>query len=170
MENEQIIKTQLAQTIRHYGDMRFKQLTLLMAGVPFLAAGIAIRNYSTIKVLSWLELRGAVPFLGMLFTAVVWVMEVRSTILYNAARAHAKETNPSPNFRRFRKLNLFLHRCLNATTAVFALYISLYVAWWYCAELWYPGRWLFVLFTAAGLVLFVYSFFSYWGGWESWEE
>ena len=170
MESERLVKTQIGETIRHYADMRFKQLTLLMAGVPVLAAGVVVKGYSTTKILGCLELRGVVPILGMMFTAVVWVMEVRSTAYFFAARANAKEVCPSPKFNRFHRLNVLLHRYINASTAVLVLYVSLYMAWWYCAKLWYPGKVLLVLFAVAGLVLLVFSFTTYWGAWEGQED
>ncbi len=79
---------ELAANMRFYGDMRFKQLTLLLTGMTLLVAGVA--QYPTVDLFPSVPLRGALAVAGMLFTGVMWIMEVRSTISFFANRAQAK--------------------------------------------------------------------------------
>jgi hypothetical protein len=68
--------SQLAENMRFYGDMRFRQLTLFMAAMTAVAGGIV----GSIQYRWWIALG------GLCITAVIWVMEVRSTINFIAAR------------------------------------------------------------------------------------
>lgn len=70
---EDLLLTQFAENIRFYSDMRFKQLTLLMAGMTAAGAAFGSSQYA--------EHHGTIAIAAALFTAVMWIMENRSTLV-----------------------------------------------------------------------------------------
>lgn len=112
---------------RFYGDMRFKQLSLfaLISGFLF----NALNNTNTAQRVI------AISLCGLITTMVIWVMEVRSSLHGQSARARkrrleaevlladsgqadAKEDEFKPKWRLF-----------NATFAVLLLYAFAYLSW-----------------------------------------
>lgn len=71
--NDDARLSQLAENMRFYGDMRFKQLTLFMAAMTAVAGGITEAS----------QYRWWIALAGMCIAAVMWVMEVRSTINFS---------------------------------------------------------------------------------------
>jgi hypothetical protein len=129
--------------MRFYGDMRFKQLTLFMAGMT--AAGAGIGQYSSMKAY--------IAGIAMLFTGVMWVMEVSSSLYWVEFRKKVKNTWPRPQ--------LWVRRFVNASNAVLTLYASFYTVWFICFIKWWPGCVLRLLAILLGAVLFIYSCLSY---------
>jgi hypothetical protein len=135
--------SQLAETYRFYGDMRFKQLTLFMAAMTAAIGGV--RQFP--------EDRWWIGLAGLLFTAVMWIMEVRSTV--NAIETHDAVRELFPRQRKFWPL-------LNASYAVLLLHIAFYVFWLLRIRAWCPECISFYIGTAIGLVLLVFSSVNYW--------
>lgn len=147
MGNDDVRLTQLGENMRFYSDMRFKQLTLLMAAMTAVGAGVA--QYPDFKV--------ALAIAGMLFTSVMWVMEVRSTLHFIAVRERAPDLWPPgvPTILPW----------LNATNAVLFLHIAFYGFWFSCAARWYRGILLRGLGIALGVLLLTFSIANYWRLW-----
>jgi hypothetical protein len=143
---------QFIECMRFYGDMRFKQLTLFMAVMT--AAGAGIGQYPCLKAY--------IAGIGMLFTGVMWVMEVSSTLYWVEFRKRAKGSWPRPQ--------LWLRRLINATNAVLILYASFYAVWLVCLIRWWPGCVLRLLGFLLGAVLFIYSCVSYMPLWRHEEK
>jgi hypothetical protein len=143
MDNDDHSQTQLGENLRFYGDMRFKQLTLLMAAMTALGAGIA----------QYANLRGALAAVGMFFVGVMWVMEVRSTLYFNATREVAPQLWPRPP-------RAALH-WLSATNAVLILHAAFYGLWLWCVAQWLSDVVLEVLGAALGVLFLVFTVTSY---------
>ena len=148
MGTDDVKLTQLCENMRFYGEMRFKQLTLLMAGMT--AAGAGVAQYPLLKV--------PLAFAGMLFTSVMWVMEVRSTLYGVAHREAAPQLWPCPSAVRFR--------WLNATNAVLFLHMAFYAFWLWCGALWHPSCLLLILGIGLAVLLLVFSIANYWPLWK----
>jgi len=105
---------QQGENYRFYGDMRFKQLTLFMAAMTAAISGIGQANIDQ----WWLALA------SLSFTAVMWIMEVRSTV--NAIVIHDAIRKELPQlFPEQRKFWPFL----NASFAVVLLHAAFYMFW-----------------------------------------
>lgn len=150
MQRDDVRRTQLAENLRFYGEMRFKQLTLLMAVMTLVGAAVLQGDHRALTERITLHTAGA--SFALLFTAVVWVMEVRAVLYWLAHAAMVPELWPSP--RKGWSV-------LSATNAVLGLYASLYVFWLCCARSWNLEPWLLVAFSALGLVLVGFSLWAY---------
>lgn len=115
---EDALKAQIAESLRFYGDMRFKQLTLFMAAMT--AAGAGVMQFSLGRW--WIALA------ALFVTAVMWVVEVRATL--NAIAAH--DTIPEV----FPKRSAMFWLWLNSSWAVLLLHMACYVVWLYCVGSW----------------------------------
>jgi hypothetical protein len=135
---------QLAENQRFYGDLRFKQLTLLMGGMTAVGAGVA--QYPAFKV--------PLAVSGALFTSVMWVMEVRSTLFYVAIIVEAPELYPP------RLASLF--SWVNTTSSLFFLHLAFYAFWVWCAVRWSGNYWVEALGVGLGVFLVVFSLGNYW--------
>src|SRR5262245_28629756 len=144
-----IIKVALIENARFYADMRFKQLTLLIGYQTASAyAAFTSGDSPVTKTAPAINAGMAVAGISMIFTAVLWVMEIRSTLYRDAAIKAAGIAWPHPRPR---------WRWINATTAVLGLHIVIYAGW-----LWYGisqgmGAALNLAFGVLGLVLIAYS-------------
>ena len=105
---------ELVANMRFYGDMRFKQLTLFMAWLTISVGGVA--QFGETQIVNGTQLKGVIAVASMLFTAVLWIMEVRSSLYWVAHREEVRDLWPSPG-------NLRLG-WLNATNSVFLLYAA----------------------------------------------
>jgi len=144
MVHDQARLAQLAENLRFYGDLRFKQLTLLMGGMTALGAGVA--QYSALRV--------PLAVSGALFTSVMWVMEVRSTLFYIAIVVEAPELYPP------RLASLF--SWVNTTSSPFFLHLAFYAFWVWCAVRWSENYWVEALGVGLGSFLVVFSLGNYW--------
>ena len=147
---------------RFYGDLRFKQLTVfaLFTGVLLNAAV----SDGGVPVLSGHHNRTLFSFIGMLFTAVFWVMEVRSTIwgLHHRPKKGAwawespasSGATPTPGVT-------FHWALLSATNAVLIIYIAPYGLWWWvwkaAGQMTCWGWVAWIGFAAVGFVLLVFT-------------
>lgn len=148
------IRAQIGENLRFTGDMRFKQLTLL-TGV-FAAVGAGLASYDGTKViLPGISIPPMLCAFALLFTAVAWVMEVRSTLHWVAQREAAPELWPRHESVRF-------FRWLNATNAVLAFHIAAYVFWLFCAWRLGIGVWASTGYLLLGMLLLVFSAIEYW--------
>src|SRR5438045_1284260 len=84
---------QIAENLRFYGNARFQQLTLFMGGLSVITAGI-VHERATNEFMAGLSLRAVLAIFGMLFTAVIWVMEVRCTIYWTIHWSRARHVWP----------------------------------------------------------------------------
>jgi hypothetical protein len=161
-------RNQIAENMRFYADMRFKQLTLFVAWLTIAGAGVsqfgvnvfAEQTFNNIRVPLFIEgisVRIVIALSAVLFTAVMWVMEVRSTLNWVAHRQIVPDLWPRWESKWFR--------CVNATNAVLLLYVFVYFFWLWCAYAWQ----VFYLLTIAGIVLglflLLFSVTSYWPLW-----
>lgn len=135
---------QLGENMRLYVDIRFKQLTLLMAAMT--AAGAGVAQYPSLRW--WLALA------GMGFTAVMWVMEVRSTLFSLAVRDAAPQLWPPVRPKIFP--------WITATLAVLLLHIAFYTSWLWCLRVWCRNCGWFWVGLGVGLLLVTYSVLNYW--------
>jgi len=142
----------LSATMRLYADMRFKQLTLLLAWLALTSAAIA--HFSDQAFIDSLSLRVVLAVASMVATAVLWVMEVRSTLFWVAIRDKFPELWPRPQ-------NVFLP-FLNATNMVFFLYCFSYTFWWWCSLKWDANILLLVGFGVIGCLILVFTVINYW--------
>jgi 8-oxo-dGTP pyrophosphatase MutT (NUDIX family) len=144
MDYEELRITQFAETLRFYGDMRFKQLTLFIGAMT--AAGAGVAQFWNLRVL--------IAIAGMAVTAVMWTMEVRSTLYWRALWEKYPDLWPVPKTGCFG--------WLSATNVVLFLYLSFYVFWLECAFRWKPSLLLLVPGTAVVSLLVDFSVRSYW--------
>jgi hypothetical protein len=144
-------KNQLGENMRFYGDMRFKQLTLLLTGLTLAGAGVA--QYSDKPFVGSLDVRSALAVVSMVFTSVMWILEVRSTLYFVAALQLAPDLWPCPLAVRLS--------WLNATNGVLVLHLFIYLGWYWCAWQWYPSCFVRVAFGVLGLLLLLFSILNY---------
>jgi len=164
MAKEDLILTQFVENMSFYGDMLFKQLTLLMGGVTVIGAGIA--EYPNVNLFDSLCVRAALAMVGMLFTGAMWVMEISSSTYWVAHREEARTllgTTPWP--RPAKRIP-----GLTATNAVLALHFAFFWFWFWCATKWYPRCLPLVLGVLFGILLAVFSVLNYWPLWTHREQ
>ncbi len=137
-------QSQLAENLRFFGDMRFKQLTLFMAAMTAVAGGVVESS----------QYRWWIALGGLCITGVMWVMEIRSTVNFNATHERAKAWWPRPKSKLFP--------WLTATNAVLLLYVGFYAFWLFCLKRW-CSTCCFSFFGGllAGLGLVVFSVANY---------
>jgi hypothetical protein len=145
--NDDVRRQQLAENMRFYGDMRFKQLTLLMAWLSLVGGGVA--QYGSINLVGETNVRQVLALSAVFFTIVMWVMEVRSTIQWVAHRDAAPELWPRPTNDPFR--------LVNSTNAVLIFHFGVCSFWLWCAYRWNANC---VLATILGLLMLLVSVFS----------
>lgn len=145
------VLSQLGENQRFYGDMRFKQLTMLMAGITVFGAGVA--QYPTLDLAAHVSARTLLGVTAMLFIATMWVMEIRSTLCFVAQREAAPELWPRPTRTPAQ--------WVNSTNAVLIFHIGLFFGWWWLSLQWgLVTPWL--VFTGLiGALLIVFSILSY---------
>jgi len=116
--NEDTKLSQLAENMRFFADMRFKQLTVFMAAMTAVAAGVSQSN----------QYRWWIALGGLWITGVIWVMEIRSTINFIENYEKAKELWPRADSKLFP--------WLTASHAVLLLYAGFYAFWLCCIKKW----------------------------------
>jgi hypothetical protein len=115
---------QACEDHRFYADMRFKQLTLFSAISGLLLSSLASSSPTITKP--------TLSIIGIAATTVLWLMEVRSSIYAQAARARQRLLERAVTITppQLGHDNFELHwTLLNATNAVLALYIATFVFW-----------------------------------------
>jgi hypothetical protein len=145
-------RSQLAENMRFYADMRFKQLTLLLAWLTIAAAGVAV--YGQNLLVGNLCVRQTLALGSLLFTAVMWVMEVRASLYWRANREAAPDLWPRPRNDCFS--------WINATNALLVLHITIYLFWLWCASAWNAPKLPIWVFISLGILLLIFSLYSYW--------
>jgi len=149
--NQETMLTQLGENMRFYADMRFKQISVLTAVLTVAAAGAI--QFPNAMLAGQASVRTALASFALLLTAVVWIMEVRSTLFWAAHRDVASALWPTPTNAPFP--------WLTATNALLILYASLYGFWLYCALLWKLVTPMVVLFGVLAVLLVVFSVRAY---------
>lgn len=150
MERDDVRRAQLAENLRFYGEMRFKQLTLLMAVMTLV--GAAVVQGGNKMLTDRISVNTAAASLALLFTAVMWVMEIRAVLHWNVLREAVPDLWPRPR----NGWPIF-----SATAAVMMLYVGLYGSWLYCAAAWRLVGGLLVAFVLLGIVLIAFSLWAY---------
>jgi heme/copper-type cytochrome/quinol oxidase subunit 4 len=151
---------QLGENLRFYGDMRFKQLTLLIALLSLIGAGVS--QFGDKTLIDSIKTKEVLAIAGMLFTGVLWIMEVRSSIYWAAHREHARDLWPSPNNVRLS--------WLNASNSVLVLYLSIFAFWSVCAHFWISNILITVASAFAGFILLLFSILNYIYLWHHKDE
>ncbi|MGP8173102.1 MAG: hypothetical protein ACLP7O_00985 [Terracidiphilus sp.] len=142
---------------RFFGDMRFKQLSLfaVMNGLLLnaLNSSNAVAKASTIGSL------------GMMISAVIWIMEVRSSIFGHRARAKKKsfelETEKIPSgledspIEKCEEQFEIKWTHVNATNAVLSLYMISYLSW-LVLFFWEAHSWILQAFGLLMGLMFVF--------------
>jgi hypothetical protein len=138
--NEETKLSQLAENMRFFADMRFKQLTLFMAAMTAVAAGIINPN----------QYRWWIALGGLWITAVIWVMEIRSTINFIKNYNQATELWPRAKSKGCR--------FVTSSHAVLGLYGGFYATWLLCIKKWGPACCVsFYVGLIVGFALFLFS-------------
>lgn len=156
---DDVRRTQLAENMRFLADMRFKQLTIAVAGLS--AAGAGMAQYGSgepMKVNATMcnAICQIIAVNAILFIAVFWVMEIRSTLSWRAHRTKEPDLwiksprTPIPSF--------------NASNAIFAFYALQYGFWIWCTWKWAVPCWLTTILSFLGIMIFFHGAASYWGG------
>jgi hypothetical protein len=150
---------QLAENMRFYGEMRFKQLTLFAGAMTVLGAALTTERSYTMLTPA-LSVRFAAALAGLLLTTVFWVMEVRSSLYWVAIREELQGQQfwPRPRTRFWG--------WLNATNAILVLHLASYGFWLLCARAW---SWHPCVVLLCGMlwlaVLAAFTTSSYWHLW-----
>ena len=150
MTDEQINSSELSANMRFYGEMRFKQITLLMAGMTAAGAG----------AIQFAPERGPIAITAAVFAGVMWVMEVRSTLYWAAFREKVPEDlKPSPEAAFWP--------WLNATNVVLALHVF-FVGFW----IWVASTKYSALLTClpGGIILLALAIFTGKNYWPLWTH
>lgn len=151
MASEDAGVNQFAENMRFCADLRFKQLGLLMAGMTLFGAGVA--QYPDLHFTDSVSGRGLLSMGGMLFVGTMWMMEVRSLVLFYAMHEHAGDLWPLPILRWFS--------WFNSTLLLFLLHAAFYAFWFWCTLIWCP-HWLpLTLGATGGVLLLLFTFMSY---------
>jgi len=152
VSTEKVTHTQLAENMRFYADMRFKQLTLLVAWLTLAGAGVA--QYGEKQLVGSFCVRQVLAVSAVIFVGILWVMEIRASLYWRAHRGKAPELWPRPE-------NHFLS-WVNATNALFLFHIVVYLFWLYCAYMWCVGRFLLAILALIGAMIAFFGVYSYW--------
>ena len=149
--NEGVNKDQLVENLRFYGNMRFKQLTLFVALLSLTTAGVG--QYGEYTLFKSVKTKEVLAIAAMLFTGVLWIMEVRSSLYWVANREQVRNLWPSPS-------NVILGY-LNASNAVLALYMSVFFFWVICVHFWVNRTCFTALCCFFGIILAFFSIGNY---------
>jgi hypothetical protein len=141
---------QTCEDHRFYGDMRFKQLSLFAIVTGLLLNG-AISKDSPLLFTGHSN-KTPLSFAGIVFTTVLWVMEVRSTTHGFRIRRQKENLEGGPRVE---------WAWLSATNAVLPLYAASYFFWFfiwkYAGPMTKSGLLAWLFFALWGIVLVIYS-------------
>ena len=134
-----------------YGEIRFKQLTLMMAWLSI--AGVGIAQFGQYLIVRNIQLREIIAVASLLVTSVIWVMEVRSSIFGAELISRYPQLWPVPskNFMPF----------VSATSVVLGFYIAVYAFWLWCVYEWRGTHIIFWISSAAFGFLLIFSIENY---------
>jgi len=142
---------QLGENLRFYGDMRFKQLTLLMAWLS--AAAFGVLSFNDKQPAQFAAIVMALPHVTLAFIAILWIMEVRSTIHWAAHRLAMPELWPTPK-RPFWSI-------LSASNAVALWYFLMFVSWLWLAHSWQAPMCGIAAWSVVGVLLLIFNVVNY---------
>lgn len=146
---------QLGENMRFYAENRFRQLTLLVAVLTVAIAGIGQYPAEETKVLDDISMKSVIAVLSLIFTTVMWIAEVRSTLMWRANRNEAPAIWP-------RWKNAFWNSWFNATVSTLVLYAVLYAGWYYCLIKWAHSCLFTLGFGVLGTLLIIFTIANYW--------
>lgn len=111
----------LSQNMRHYGSMRFAQLTLFSA----ITAGLA--KVAQESAQGWpVSVQAAVCGAGALVAAAFWVMEERAADYWHHFRRRANALEASLGYRQYSTKQ---SKRISATNAVRSIFLIALLAW-----------------------------------------
>lgn len=110
---------QMAENMRFYADVRFKQVTLLFAWLAIAGAGI-VHSGGQYLVADW-SVKQAVAACSLLITAVLWVNEIKAASFWCAHNNRMPDVWPRPP----KHILSFI----SGTWATSGMYAVLYLAW-----------------------------------------
>lgn len=140
---------------RFYGDMRFKQLTLWSAGMGFLLNTVYGKDASCLSVLY----RGRWCLAAFFWTAVIWVMEVRSTVHGVRRMSYRTDIEGEAEAKFSNKWTV-----LNASFAIALLYAASSVLWIVqLSAIWGACVTQFWVMSAFFALLAAFTVREYWG-------
>ena len=145
---------QIAENMRFYADVRFKQVTLLFAWLAIAGAGIVHADDQYLAG-SW-TVKQAVAACSILITAVLWVYEVRAASHWYAHR------NSPPKVPNIWPSNL-RHSLsfISGTNMTLGMFVILYFSWVWLFNEWRLESCLSVfltwLFGLIGGILVIFS-------------
>ena len=149
---------QNCEDLRSYGDMRFKQLTLWSVGMGFILNAMYGKDAALQSVLH----RGIWCWASFFWTAVIWVMEVRSTVHWVGKKEHRDIVEGEVGKKLSNKWTL-----LNASFAIALLYAASCAVW--CIQLlvlWGVWAITFWVMAAAITLLIVFTVREYLPMWK----
>jgi len=150
----------IAENLRFYGDMRFKQLTLLMAWLTISGAGVM--QSGKVEIVPDLQARVIIAMASIIVGSVLWVMEIRSSLSFVAHRSKFPDLWPRPE-------NVAADQ-VNATNMVLILYCSHYLAWLWLLDNWIESYLLILSLSLFFSYLVVFSILSYVPLWQHKEN
>jgi hypothetical protein len=151
MEKKEEHLNRLSAIMQLYGDMRFKQLTLFLAWHTLAGAGIV--NFGNNDFVGSLHVNAILALASILVTAVIWIMEISSTLFWDKMQKEAPEIWPIPDSK--------IMKIINASTAVFLLYAVNYGFWCWCSIKWDVEPWISYVLGTFGAFIFVFGVISY---------
>lgn len=152
MISDDVKFTQLGENLRFLGDMRFKQLTLSMGVLATSAAGLG--QYGDRDLAPGMRASVAIVLFAMIYTAVSWVMEVRSTLHWIATRNEARDLWPQHH-------SSWGLGWISATNAVVVFYAIAYACLWRLALSLHIEPLLLAISEALGLGLLITTVVEY---------
>ncbi len=145
------VKNQIAENMRFYASMRFKVLTLFLAGLTLVGAGIG--QYGLDELVPGFLVQQALAIAGALLTAVMWVMEVHYTLYWVAQHNKWPEACPQYKNKKFRQLN--------ATNSVLMMHLVTYSFFLWLGYKWDLSIYVLMVLGALGLLVLVSTIANY---------
>jgi hypothetical protein len=116
----------VSNNVRHYGTMRFAQLTLFVA----ISGALIVLAFKPLAEVSYGPRRG-IRIAGLVITAVFWILEQRSTVYWIRFKERALYLEEKLGYDQYhmrpRPLRLIVQ--INATNALRLLFISCFIFW-----------------------------------------
>jgi hypothetical protein len=127
--------TEVNQNLRHYGNMRFGQLTIFIA----LTGGLVVLVLTKLNPISQQKLKIPFEFLGIFISLMFWRIEYSSTRKWIGFKERANELEIKLDYKQLRESPRPGY--WNATRAIKLLYWSI-IAFWIIAFVYHTVLWL----------------------------
>lgn len=153
------LEREWAQNMRFYADARFKQLTLWLAAMTLFVTGLAKAPRD--ELASGVTIQTVIAVVAPMFTAVMWVLEMRAALYFAAHRSRAAHLWPSASVR---------WAWIGATNALLLMFAGSYAAWFalgVAVDLHLVWR---LIVVAVGIVLLAFASLNYPALWRHTEK